>query len=67
MIPHLHGGEGHGPPEGCGGVGGFMEFLEGRHPLCEQFEASVLEKFKMEQPDFSKILLRDPAEVLRWK
>ncbi|MDG2401307.1 MAG: plasmid pRiA4b ORF-3 family protein [Akkermansiaceae bacterium] len=64
---HLHGGEGHGPPEGCGGVRGFAEFLEGGHPMCEQFEASVLEKFKTEQPDFSKIVLRDPSEVLRRK
>ena len=67
MIAHRHGGEGHGPPEGCGGVGGFAEFLEGRHPLCEKFEASVLVKFKTEQPDFSKLVLRDPAELLRWK
>lgn len=67
MIAHLHAGEGHGPPEGCGGVGGFAEFLEGRHPLCEKFEASVLVKFKTEQPDFSKLVFRDPAELLRWK
>ncbi len=64
---HLHCGEGHGPPEGCGGIRGFAEFLEGRHPMCEHFDAAILEKFKTEQPDVSKIVLRDPAEVLRRK
>ncbi|MFL2657452.1 MAG: plasmid pRiA4b ORF-3 family protein [Akkermansiaceae bacterium] len=64
---HLHGGEGHGPPEGSGGASGFAEFLEGEHPMCERFEASVLEEFRTGQPDFSKITFRDPADVLRRK
>ena len=63
----LHGGEGHGPPEGSGGAPGFAEFLEGEHPMCERFEASVLEEFRTGQPDFSKITFRDPADVLRRK
>ncbi len=66
-IAHLHGGEGHGPPEGSGGAPGFAEFLEGEHPICERFEASVLEEFRTGQPDFSKITFRDPADVLRRK
>lgn len=61
---HLHGGEGHGPPEGCGGVRGFNEFLKREHPMCDHFEEAVLEKFKTGQPDFSKIVLRDPAKRL---
>lgn len=60
-VPKLHGGEGHGPPEGCGGVAGFAAFLRGEHPLCDQYEAEVLEEFRKGQPDLAKVVFRVPG------
>lgn len=62
---HLHDGEEHGPPEDCGGPSGFEDFLRGEHPLCENYEVGVLEKFRTGQPDFSRLTFRDPAALLR--
>lgn len=55
LKPHLHDGEGHGPPESCGGVEGFAQFLKGDHPFCEKFDPEILEQFRTGLPDLSKI------------
>jgi|TARA_B110000914_G_C15431186_1_gene431413 hypothetical protein len=65
LSPHLHDGEGHGPPEGCGGILGFLNFLKGDHPLCENYESEILREFQEGKPDFSKVTFRDPAAVAR--
>ncbi|MDA7892139.1 plasmid pRiA4b ORF-3 family protein [Akkermansiaceae bacterium] len=58
LKPHLHDGEGHGPPESCGGADGFADFLKGDHPFCENYEAEILEQFRNAKPDISKIAFR---------
>ncbi|MFT6178185.1 MAG: hypothetical protein ACI9NQ_002193 [Paracoccaceae bacterium] len=65
FSPHLHDGAGHGPPEDCGGLAGFQNFLKGDHSLCKEYEPEVLEEFRTGTPDFSKITFRDPALVQR--
>jgi len=65
MTPHLHDGQGHGPPEDCGGIAGFQNFLKGDHLLCENYEPEILEELRTGKPDFSKVTFRDPAIVLR--
>lgn len=62
---HLHDGEGHAPPESCGGISGFADFLKGDHPLCKNYEAEILAQFRTGQPDLSTITFRDPAAALR--
>ena len=63
-VPQLHDGQAHGPPEGCGGVVGFQAFLAGGHPLCDSYEEEVMTEFREGQPDFEKVIFRDPARVL---
>jgi len=65
LAPKLHGGAGHGPPEGCGGLGGFEEFLRGEHPFCERYDEGVMAEFRKGVPDFSKVVFRDPPKA--WK
>jgi len=59
LRPKAHDGEGHGPPEACGGVEGFQQFLEGDHPLCKDYEVDVLAEFRSGKPDLSKISFRE--------
>lgn len=65
LTPHLHDGAGHCPPENCGGIHGYEDFLKGDHPLCKEYEPDVLEEFRNGKPDLSKVTFRDPASVLR--
>lgn len=58
LKPHLHDGEGHGPPEDCGGPVGFTDFLKGDHPLCENYEPEILEQFRSRKPDLSQVNFR---------
>ena len=58
LQPHLHSGEGHTPPEDCGGIPGFQKFLAGDHPLCKNYEPEILAQFKTGQPDLTQITLR---------
>jgi hypothetical protein len=61
LKPHLHDGEGHSPPEDCGGLPGFQKFLSGDHPLCENYDPKVLELFRTGQPDLTMITFRPLA------
>jgi len=60
LRPLLHDGLGHGPPEKCGNMKGYREFLRGRHPLCEEYEDEVLEAFREGVPELSKVKFRKP-------
>ena len=64
-APCLHDGKGHAPPENCGGLPGFSDFLKGVHPFCKNYEPEILEQFRTGQPDLSAITFRDPAVALR--
>lgn len=61
----VHGGEGHGPPEACGGVKGYHAFLQGEHTLCSEYDAGTLSQFRDGKPDFSKLVFQDPKNVLK--
>ena len=65
VMPKLHDGEGHAPPEACGGVTDFHEFLKGEHPLCKDYESEVLEEFRGGQPDFVNVTFRAPNSFPR--
>jgi len=67
FTPHLHDGSGHGPPENCDGLPGFKKFLNGTHPLCQNYTPEVLEEFLSGTPDLSKISFRQASDVLRKK
>jgi len=56
--PKLHAGEGHTPPEDCGGISGAQKFLNGDHPLCQNYELDILEQFRSGQPDLTKVTFR---------
>ncbi len=58
MKPHLHEGEGHGPPEKSGGVEGYQKFLSGDHPLCEMYEPEILAQFRSGEIDLNQITFR---------
>ena len=64
FTAHLHEGEGHAPPEDCGGIPGFHDFLAGHHPLCKVYDPEVLEQFRTGKPDLSRVTFRDPASAL---
>ena len=66
-APCLHDGKGHAPPENCGGLPGFTDFLKGDHPLSKDYTPETLLEFREGQPDLSKVTFRDPAEVFRKK
>lgn len=63
LSPKLHSGEGHVPPESCGGVSGFLDFLKGVHPFCEVYDQEKMEKFRKGQLDFSTVVFRSASEL----
>lgn len=65
LSPKLHAGEGQTPPEDCGGVPGFTQFLQGNHPFCDKCDEERMEEFRRGKSDLSKVVFRDVSELWR--
>ncbi|YCM44173.1 plasmid pRiA4b ORF-3 family protein [Verrucomicrobiaceae bacterium 227] len=64
-VPKMAGGEGLCPPEGVGGAEGFRQFLEGNHPLVQEYGPELVARIREGEFDSEAVRFRDPAESFK--
>jgi hypothetical protein len=64
-IPKMEGGEGLCPPEGVGGPEGFRKFLEGNHPLVQEYGSELVARIREGEFDCGSVRFRDPEESFK--
>jgi hypothetical protein len=60
--PQVYGGSGLCPPEGCGGVEGFKQFLKGDHPLVQEYGPELVSRIRDGEFDPRSVRFREPSE-----
>ena len=60
--PQVHGGSGLCPPEGCGGVEGFKQFLKGDHPLVQEYGSELVNRIRDGEFDPRSVRFGKPSE-----
>ena len=62
--PQILSGAGLCPPEGVGGPAGFREFLEGNHPLVQEYGPELVARIREGEFDPGAVRFRDARELL---